>query len=734
VDIEDGSVSTSAFGSGYWVAIGITWTADAKTGKQDVSLTLAPREDLTSPDADLLTLQAISPQAEWQIGWTSPNPLTRDLEVLARPVERDALHPNGRHAGQGRHHGEHLGGEPHPRASSRPHRRHPIQVREPRPGRRRAGRHDDLLRAGGWPDRERLRVQRRARRHPVRPDHAITDGSIVNLDTYATVTEVSMPPLPTLDPPTGLTLTSAVVIDADGHQIVELKAALTAATTPGISGYKIELTTTASGPDWTAAKVLRAPLGTLFVRFQVPGNVGYSVRAASEDVYGRVSAYTAIVTHTATKDGSAPATPTGLAAANSILGIGVTWTSNTEADFDHYDLLVDDDVAFGSPLSYTYRGSLAAITPLTAGTWYVKVRAVDTSGNASAYCVATSAVSRLAGTSDIDPTAVINQATNLINGPATVTINSSGLTITNGALTLQDEFGKTVMVASGFSGSWQTFITLGLYNANFGSGAAGAVANGRTSALPYWTASTPDGASGALTYETGAQPDVKMTWAAINKRHTIVSDKVPVNANRYYEWGCYVTVNANGTCEVDFSIQINWYKADLTASATPTTGPFTAAYVGGITSNNRNVSGVAAPSDAAFAEVQFAGKAAVLGGGGDIAASYAKVLLAWLTSTSANFGADHDRRHHHRHPEHERELGAPRPDLRGRALPSDRRDGLRGQCVPRQPGCRVPLLPQRLPDVVPVGRLTLALHLPALPPARPAGLDLHRRDDGRCRA
>jgi hypothetical protein len=74
VEIEHGSVSTSAFGSGYWVAVGITWTAQQR-GDLSTTLTLAPREDDTAPDADLLVTAPISSQAEWQVGWKSPNPL-----------------------------------------------------------------------------------------------------------------------------------------------------------------------------------------------------------------------------------------------------------------------------------------------------------------------------------------------------------------------------------------------------------------------------------------------------------------------------------------------------------------------------------------------------------------------------------------------------------------------------------------------------------------------------------
>lgn len=76
IDIVDGSVDTGNFGSGYWVAVGITWTTAAQTAKQTTTLTFTPRDDATSPDSDLLVAQPISPQAEWQVGWTSPNPLT----------------------------------------------------------------------------------------------------------------------------------------------------------------------------------------------------------------------------------------------------------------------------------------------------------------------------------------------------------------------------------------------------------------------------------------------------------------------------------------------------------------------------------------------------------------------------------------------------------------------------------------------------------------------------------
>lgn len=83
VDIEHGSVSTDAFGSGYWVAVGITWQA-LQRGDLNTTLTLHPREDTTAPDGDLLGLQPLSEQSEWQIGWNQPGAITASTTATSR--------------------------------------------------------------------------------------------------------------------------------------------------------------------------------------------------------------------------------------------------------------------------------------------------------------------------------------------------------------------------------------------------------------------------------------------------------------------------------------------------------------------------------------------------------------------------------------------------------------------------------------------------------------------------
>jgi hypothetical protein len=76
ISIEHGSVSTAALGSGYWTVVGVTWECSAQDGKQNTTISFQPREDSTPPSTDLLTIQPISTQAEWQIGWSNPNPLS----------------------------------------------------------------------------------------------------------------------------------------------------------------------------------------------------------------------------------------------------------------------------------------------------------------------------------------------------------------------------------------------------------------------------------------------------------------------------------------------------------------------------------------------------------------------------------------------------------------------------------------------------------------------------------
>ena len=74
VKIDDGAIDTDAFGSGYWAAMAVAWEA-TDIGEQSLIITLMPKEDSSAPDPSLIQSSPISPQPEWQLGWTPPDPL-----------------------------------------------------------------------------------------------------------------------------------------------------------------------------------------------------------------------------------------------------------------------------------------------------------------------------------------------------------------------------------------------------------------------------------------------------------------------------------------------------------------------------------------------------------------------------------------------------------------------------------------------------------------------------------
>jgi hypothetical protein len=71
VDIQHGAVNTNSFGSGHYDIMAVAWEAN-DDGSHNTTMTLWPTEDGSSPDTDLVVASEISPQAEWQVGWSPP--------------------------------------------------------------------------------------------------------------------------------------------------------------------------------------------------------------------------------------------------------------------------------------------------------------------------------------------------------------------------------------------------------------------------------------------------------------------------------------------------------------------------------------------------------------------------------------------------------------------------------------------------------------------------------------
>lgn len=196
-------------------------------------------------------------------------------------------------------------------------------------------------------------------------------------------------------------------------------------------------------------------------------------------------------------------------------------------------------------------------------------------------------------------------AESVSNVGATVIINASGITILNGFLSIADEFGATVLGASGFSGSWNAFVALGIYNGNFAAGTVGTVPNGRTSSLPYWTVSNVAG-SPTLTFLSGG--GVRYTWAAINTTKRILSDRVPILPGRAYNAG-FATSWARGAGTITLTLTILWFKADGSAATTPSTTVLTethASGAGGLPVLAQDYF-AQAPADAYFAQYRLDG-------------------------------------------------------------------------------------------------------------------------------
>lgn len=189
-----------------------------------------------------------------------------------------------------------------------------------------------------------------------------------------------------------------------------------------------------------------------------------------------------------------------------------------------------------------------------ANVWVLAIGAEDVKANSlTAGVIAAGAI----GTSELAVGArLTGEVANETGATPGVFIDSTGILIRSGKLTLQDEFGATTMSASGFSGTWADFLTLGLYNALFGAGNAVALALGRTADLPYWTVSrdndgatkTHDGGGGATitrmvatAFPSGFR--LRAEWSAITDNAYITSDRVPIVAGFSYPISIYAEAN-----------------------------------------------------------------------------------------------------------------------------------------------------------------------------------------------
>lgn len=205
--------------------------------------------------------------------------------------------------------------------------------------------------------------------------------------------------------PTALALSSAISLDTDGTQIVTLSATWTGVADSDLSHYELAL------KEGSGSLIVFPTVGGAY-SVRAPANTAFTAKILAVDVWGNRSAYSSTVTHTTTRDTMAPAAPTSLAVSASVTSLWLSWTNPTAADLDHVDIYEHTSNSSGAATRFATvparsaqaggysRGGLAS-----GVTRYYWLKAVDTSGNVSAFSSVASGATATVGPGDLDTTA-----------------------------------------------------------------------------------------------------------------------------------------------------------------------------------------------------------------------------------------------------------------------------------------------------------------------------------------
>lgn len=244
--------------------------------------------------------------------------------------------------------------------------------------------------------------------------------------------------------PTGLAITSAASITPDGTTIVKMTASWNKVADSDLGYYEIGLLE--SGGNEVIFQV--GASGSATERFEWPSvkpNTLYTLRIRASDIFSNKSAFSSTVNHTTAKDAVAPATPTGLAATASFKSIWLTWGANTETDIAGYEVYrhtaSTPAPSAGSTPTFPLTGATSMVDNIGSGgaqRWYW-IRAVDLSGNKSAWTASVNAT-----TASIDPGDLGSTAPSV---PATPSLASSTVIAPDG--TSVTKITVTLTAASG---------------------------------------------------------------------------------------------------------------------------------------------------------------------------------------------------------------------------------------------------------------------------------------------
>ena len=199
------------------------------------------------------------------------------------------------------------------------------------------------------------------------------------------------------------------------------------------------------------------------------------------------------------------------------------------------------------------------------------------------------------------------------NSTGDVVIDSSGITINNGALTFNDETGSTMLDASGFGITWSKYITSGFYNSDFSSAppTPASELNNTTNRLPGWSVTKLSGtAISCKSIAFSAAPSgrvVEFTVASgSTSDSTELSQMVPVFGayGQSLTYTLTVVVKNNGTA-LPSGLALWVYAQGYEADGVTTTGSLTSYGVisGALNALDIFTQRLSVPSDAGYMDV-----------------------------------------------------------------------------------------------------------------------------------